>query len=212
MFVIGLTGGMGTGKSEAAGMLEQMGARVIKADEVGHRVYDRGTEGWRAVVDAFGEGILAPSGEIDRQRLGRLAFSSPEQLRRLNETVHPLMRRLMEQRLGKLEGEGARAVVLEAAILLEAGWDELVDEVWVIVAPDTVATERIRARTGMPREEIGRRIGAQMPEAERTRRATVVIENAGDLDALRRQVQSWWSQRVTQGVAGRCQSNTSRAT
>ena len=201
MLVIGLTGGIGTGKSEVASILAKLGAVVISADQVGHDAYHPGSEAWRGVVNAFGSDILQPGGEIDRRKLGAIVFSDAEQLARLNGIMHPRMARMVAERLEHLRAQGVPVVVVEAAVLLEAGWDSLVHDVWVTDSPPEVVVQRIQARNSLGEAEVRKRIDSQMPAAERLARATVVVDNAGDMDALQRKVRSLWESRVTKRMA-----------
>lgn len=194
MIVIGLTGGPGTGKSTVAAMLARRGAAVIEADRLGHQAYAPGTEGWQAVVEAFGPEILGPDNTVDRARLGALVFADPEKLRRLNAIVHPIIRRLITEQLEKYRNAGARVVVVEAALLFEAGWDDLVDEVWVTQAPPEVAIARYVERTGLPEDEVRRRVAAQLDAAEKLRRAHRVIDTSGSLAEVERQVDRLWDE------------------
>lgn len=196
MKVIGLTGGIGTGKTEVSRILQGLGAEVISADAMGRQAYARGAEGWRRVVDEFGEGVLGPDGEVDRTKLGAAVFSDERRLRRLNAIVHPLIRSLVEKRLGELGDRGTRVAVIEAALLLEAGWVDMVDEVWVVTADEDTAVARAAARSGLKSEAIRARVGAQMPQSERVARADVVIENTGNLDRLRARVTEVWKNRI----------------
>ncbi|MEE8346802.1 MAG: dephospho-CoA kinase, partial [Dehalococcoidia bacterium] len=139
MYVIGLTGGIGSGKSTVAQMLEGEGAALLSADAVGHEVYLPDQPAWREVVEVFGRQIVAPDRAIDRKKLGAIVFSDPEQLRRLNAITHPRMKELMREKLEEERKRGARVTVLEAALLFDAGWDDLTDEVWVTMAPPEVA-------------------------------------------------------------------------
>ncbi len=190
--VIGLTGGIGTGKSTAAAILADLGAHVIDADKVGHAVYLPGTAGFRAVVDAFGPDVVAADGTIDRRRLGARVFGDPAALARLNAIVHPLIAGEIRDRLLAAQAEPARTpIVVEAAILMEAGWG-FFDEVWAIVTEREAAIARVCASRGLTRDEVERRIDAQMPAAERRRRAHRVIENDGTPAALRAQVEAAW--------------------
>ena len=196
MIVIGLTGGIGSGKSEVSRMLKELGATVIDADRVGHEAYRPHTESWKDLVDEFGRDILLPNGEIDRKKLGARVFSSPQDLARLNAIVHPRMYTMMEERLEALRRQGTEVVVMEAAVLIEAGWTPLVDEVWVTTAPEDVAVQRIRQRNGMPGEEVRQRIRSQLSSEERAKQAAVVIENSGGMEELRERVREAWSSRV----------------
>ena len=196
MLVIGLTGGIGTGKSEVARLLQSLGAAVISADEVGHEAYVPDSESWREVVDTFGKEILQPSGEIDRQKLGAIVFSDPQQLEKLNAIMHPRMARMVADRIQVLRDQGASTVVVEAALLFEAGWDSLVDEVWTTDSSVELVVERLQARNGMDEKESRRRIGSQMDRAERIERSDLVVDNSSDVSALEQTVMGLWDSRV----------------
>jgi len=128
MIVIGLTGGIGSGKSTVAQFLAELGAVVLNADEVGHEAYRPHTETWQELVNAFGSGILQPDDEINRKKLGEIVFADSQALTRLNQIVHPRMFRMMQERIEGWREQGVEVVVLEAAILFEANWTSLVDE------------------------------------------------------------------------------------
>lgn len=196
MLVIGLTGGIGTGKSEVARLLQSLGAAVISADEVGHEAYAPNSESWREVVDTFGKEILQPSGEIDRQKLGAIVFSDPQQLEKLNAIMHPRMARMVADRIQVLRDQGASTVVVEAALLFEAGWDSLVDEVWTTDSSVESVVERLQARNGMDEKEARRRIDSQMDPAERIERSDLVVDNSSDVSALEQTVMALWDNRV----------------
>ncbi|GBD10947.1 Dephospho-CoA kinase [bacterium HR23] len=196
MVVIGVTGGIGTGKSTVTSILRELGAVVIDADKIGHEAYRPGTQAWQEVVEAFGKDILLPSGEVDRKRLGALVFNDPQALARLNAIMHPKMYTMAQERIQQAKAQGHRVIVLEAAVLLEAGWDPLVDEIWVVTAPEEVAVQRVQARSGLSREAVLARLRAQMPQEERVKRAHVVVENAGSLEDLRRTVEDLWRKRI----------------
>jgi dephospho-CoA kinase len=192
--VIGLTGGIGSGKSTVAAMLAGRGARVIDADRIGHEVYRPGTEGFRRTVEAFGGGIVAPDGTIDRRALGAIVFTDPAARARLNAVVHPLIAAEIAQQVAAAGGAAQHApIVIEAAILLEAGWRPLVDRLWVVTARPETAIARVMASRGLSRDEVERRLAVQGPDAERRRAADLVIENDGDLEALRRAVDEAWA-------------------
>jgi dephospho-CoA kinase len=190
MLVIGLTGGIGTGKSEVSRILKELGAEVIDADRVGHEAYSPHTAIWREVVDTFGDRVLGPTGEIDRKRLGAIVFSDPEAMDALNAIMHPRMADIIREQIGGLREQGANLVVLEAALLIEAGWQSLVDEVWVTHATGGQVEERLRRRNGLTEEQIRSRVRAQMPFEERSRHAQVVVHNSGSLEELRHEVES----------------------
>lgn len=196
MLVIGLTGGMGTGKSVVARMLRKLGAAVVDADETGHEAYLPGTDGWRAVVKAFGRGILSPDDTVDRKKLGALVFNEPKALMRLNAILHPRMYDMMKERLAQLEGQGTKVAVLDAAVLIETGWDKLADEVWVVTAPAETVVERLKQRGHLDEQSIRARVRTQPTQGERVKHADVVIDNSGSVEALERRVKELWDSRV----------------
>ena len=200
MLVIGLTGGIGTGKSEAARHMVALGAELIDADLVGHEAYTPHAEAWRQVVGAFGEGILQPDGEIDRRSLGAIVFSDPEQLARLNGIMHPLMARMVQKKIDALRVGGAGVVVVEAALLFEAGWDSLVEEVWVTDSPEEAVIRRLSQRNGMNEEEARRRVSSQMGRPERLGRADIVIDNSADVGAMLTSIDELWETRVKERI------------
>ena len=176
MHVIGLTGGIGSGKSTVAKVLEEQGASVLSADLIGHEVYNPGRPAWQELVSEFGHDIVAPDGTIDRKKLGAIVFSDPKHLARLNSIVHPRMKGMMRERLAALTREGVDIAVLEAALLFEAKWDDLADEVWVTVVPPEVAAKRTAERSNLSEEQVLERIKSQMSNEERVRGADVVID------------------------------------
>lgn len=196
MVVIGLTGGIGTGKSEVARVLQELGATLIDLDKLGHETYRPHTQCWRELVAAFGEDILQPSGEIDRKKLGAIVFNNPQALAKLNAIVHPQMRRMLEERIKELQSQGIRHIVVEGAIIIETGWAALTDEVWMTAAPEEMVVQRVQARNNLPAESILARIRSQMPQEERIKHAQVVIWNDGDLAQLQECTKEQWHQRM----------------
>lgn len=193
MLTIGLTGGIGSGKSTAARFLAELGAPVIDADKVGHMIYEPGEPAYHELVREFGDQIIDPTGRVDRKRLGAIVFSDPESLARLNAIVHPRMleriRALIDER--RAAGE-KQPIVVEAAILIEAGWDAVCDEVWLVSVPAEVAIERLGRDRGISPDEARRRLAAQMSDAERRRHATLVIDNIGTAEDLRAKMTQMW--------------------
>jgi len=188
MKVIGLTGGIGSGKSTVTEYLAELGAVIIDADKVGHEAFEPDTPAWHDVVAAFGKDVVAPSGEIDRKKLGPLVFNNPESLARLNEIMHPRMYDMMKERIEAYREQGVGVVVMEAAILIEANWTPLVDEVWVTVAGESSVIERLKQQRGMEEEQILARIRSQLSAEERIEKADVVIHNDGDLEEMKAKV------------------------
>jgi dephospho-CoA kinase len=188
MKVIGLTGGIGTGKSAAAQILQELGAEVIDADKVAHELYAPGTSGWEAVVGAFGREILDPQGRIDRKRLAAIVFKDRQARERLERIMHPLVTEEIRRRIDALRTRGTSHVVVEAALLIEAGWHSLVDEVWLLTAPPEVVHHRLKELRGMEPGDIAARQSAQLTDEARRVFAHRVIENAGTLSELREQL------------------------
>ncbi len=196
MLVIGLTGGIGTGKSEVTRQLEALGASIISADQVGHEAYTPNTEAWEQVVAAFGDDILQDDGEIDRRKLGAIVFSDPSQLEKLNQIMHPRMARMVSDKIEVFRGQGVNVVVVEAALLFEAGWDALVEEVWATDSPEDSVIGRLKERNGLSEEEAKKRINSQMDRAERIERSDFVINNSGDMAELGNAIKELWDRRV----------------
>ncbi len=192
MYVIGLTGGIGSGKSTVVRMLEQKGAVLLSADAVGHEVYLPDRPAWQEIVDAFGRQVVAADGTIDRKKLGAIAFSDPQQLQSLNAITHPRMKEMMREKLQAERAGGTQVAVLEAALLFDAGWDDLTDEVWVTVVPPELAARRTAERSGLSVEEVLSRIRAQMSNEERIARSQVVIDTGCPLERTRKQVDEEW--------------------
>ena len=191
--IIGLTGGIASGKSTAATYLGEKGASVIDADRLGHRAYEPDTKAFREVAEAFGADVVGADGQIDRKVLGGKVFGDPEALDRLTGIIWPEI-----ASLASAEFEAARSarpdapIVLEAAVLLEAGWEEMVDEVWVVVVDPDTAVARATARDGVDEAAVRKRIASQQSNDARRKKADVVIDNIGDEAALRAQLDSQW--------------------
>ncbi len=196
MVVIGLTGGIGVGKSEVSRILAGHGAVIIDTALLGHEAYAPGTVPWRAVVKAFGRDILLPDAQIDRKILGDIVFSDPEELDRLNGIMRPAIADMIRERLRAAERQGRQVAVIDSATLIEAGWTELVDEVWLTTAPEDEIYRRLRVRSGLSVRAIAERIEAQISDEERRAHADVVIINNGSLTDLRVQVEQWWAERI----------------
>jgi dephospho-CoA kinase len=196
MVVIGLTGGIGAGKSEVSRILAGHGAAIIDTALLGHEAYAPGTAPWRAVVQAFGRDILLPDAQIDRKILGDIVFSDPEALEQLNGIMRPALNNMITERIRDAGRQGYRVIVLDSATLVEAGWTELVNEVWVITAPRDDIFERLRRRSGLSIKAIVERMESQLSDEERKAHADVVIENDGSLTDLRNAVEALWAGRI----------------
>lgn len=192
MFIIGLTGGILSGKSTVAQMLVEKGAGHIDADKMGHEAYEPHTKTWQKVIDAFGTGILKENEEIDRQKLGDIVFNDPESLARLNRIVHPQIGRLVVEELEKLRSKGVDVVVIEAILLIEARWTNIVDEVWVTVAPEETVLKRLQNRGSLSEEQARARIRAQLSSEERAKYGDVLINTDCDLSEVKAMVDELW--------------------
>jgi dephospho-CoA kinase len=191
--VICLTGGIASGKSTAARFLAAQGARVIDADLLGHRAYEPGSPAHASVAAAFGQDVIGADGRIDRKALGAKVFGKPDALKKLTDIVWPAIRALAEAEIKQARAEGkVRVIVLEAAVLFEAGWDDIGDEVWVNVIDREHAIARAMQRDSVPREAIERRIDAQLSNEERIARADVVIDNNGTQAQMLAQLRQHW--------------------
>jgi dephospho-CoA kinase len=196
--VIGLTGGIGSGKSTVARRLAELGARVIDADRVGHEVIEPGAEAYDEIVRAFGREILGPDGRIERKKLGALVFADQQKLGALNAISHPRMAERMARQIEQFRQ--ARpippAIVLDAAILFQAGWERLCDRVWTVSASDGAAVERITARDALEPSQVRARLAAQWSNAEREARAQRTIRNEGTVEDLLAEVDRLWREEV----------------
>ena len=192
MHVIGLTGGIGTGKSTVAAFLEKQGATILNADRIGHEVYVPGRPAFHELVEAFGREIVGEDGNIDRKKLGGIVFSDPKQMTRLNSVVHPRMKGIMREKLQDLARSGTAIAVIEAAILFEARWDDLADEVWVTSAPPEIAAQRVAERSALSLEQVKKRIKSQMSDEKRVSRASAVIDTSGDMESTITNAREKW--------------------
>ncbi len=212
-YLIGLTGGIACGKSTVVAMLAALGARTIDADRVTHRVQRPGTPTYEQIVASFGPQILSsPNGPIDRRALGNIVFSNPTMLRRLEQIVHPAVRAEIQafiQAAATDGGYGTRlqplprpVVVIDAIKLIESGWADQCQQVWVITCDEAQQIERLVTTRSMTEQEAQRRIAAQVSQASRLDRATVVINNSGSQADTRAQVEAAWQQVVAEMNAG----------
>jgi len=192
MLRVGLTGGIGAGKSEVSGRLAAQGAVLIDADAIAREVVAPGTQGLVAVTEAFGAGVLRPDGALDRGRLGEIVFADPAKLERLNQIVHPLV----GQRMAELEQDaGAGAIVVHDVPLLaenrlSAGYDLVI----VVDAPEHIQLERLVKQRGMSQEQAEARMAAQVSRDDRLAIADLVVDNSSSLAELDRQVGDLWAE------------------
>jgi len=189
MLILGLTGGIATGKSTVARMFVELGAIHIDADRLSREVVAPGEPAWWAIVDRFGCAMLREDGQLDRKALAALVFSDPQKLAALNKITHPPIITLIRERLAEAQASGAGLVVLEAPLLYEAGLDSEVDRVVVVAAAEATQLERLLQRDRLLESEARQRMAAQIPLSEKIRRAHYCLDNNGSLEDTRRQVQ-----------------------
>lgn len=192
MLRVGLTGGIGAGKSEVSARLAAQGAVVIDADTIAREVVEPGTEGLAEVVEAFGPEVLLPDGTLDRPRLGDIVFADPELRSKLNAIVHPRVGARMAE-LEQAAGPGA-IVVLDVPLIAESGRTDAYDLIVVVDAPPRVQVDRLVRRRGMTREQARARMEAQASREQRLAIADIVVDNSGSLGELDRQVGDLWTE------------------
>jgi len=201
MLKIGLTGGIGTGKTEVSNILQTLGATVIDADEVAHSFYAPGMPVWQEIVDEFGESVLCANGEIDRAKLAGIVFADEKFLSRLNEIVHPKTRSEIERRLQLMVEGGKKVVVIEIPLLVESilngnSWGLIFDEIWVMSSDKKKVIQRVMNRNQLNEDSVLSRIDSQVSQKMRLSYADVVIDNEGTLAQLKQKVTSLWHQKI----------------
>ncbi len=192
MLLVGLTGGIGSGKSTVARMLEERGAVVFDADALAREAVEPGTPGHDAVVERFGANVLAPGGELDREALASIVFADPAARRDLEAIVHPEVRRLLAEGCEAYQGSD-RIVVFSAPLLVETGMHTAFEVLVVVSAPVQTQIERLLRDRAMSEEQVRARIAAQAPLEEKAAVADVIVDNDGTLEELRGQVDGLWN-------------------
>lgn len=196
MQIIGLTGGIGTGKTEVASILQELGAVVIHVDRLGHEAYKPGTEVWKELIETFGQELVGPTGEIDRKLLGKMVFADRKARTKLESIVWPRIGELLRKRINDLSTKKTDTIVLEAALLIEAGWHTLVDEIWITCSTKDLVAERLRSRNpDLSNEEIVERVNSQSSFKDKVNLVNVVVNNTATLADLRAQVKTLWKTR-----------------
>ena len=187
--IIGLTGGIGSGKSTVSKFLREFGITVVDADEISRELVRPGMPAWKDIVEKFGQDILLSDGTIDRAKLGKEVFASPEQLKRLNEITHPRIIGETKKRVSKLKlNKPEIPIVVDAALLIESGYYKEMDKVLVVDADEELRVKRIMERDLLSIAEIKKRIQAQMPLKEKLKYADIVIDNNGTKENLKVQL------------------------
>ncbi len=197
MRIIGLTGGIASGKSMVAQILEVLGGVVIDADQLARAVVALGEPAYHAIVAEFGEGILKPDRTINRGALAKIVFADPQARRRLELITHPAIGQRAEEKLAALREAGTAVVIYMAPLLIEAGATSRVDEVWVVYADRQTQVARLMHRDGISRAEALQRLAAQMPMEEKRMYGKVVIDNRGTPEETERQVREIWEREIS---------------
>ncbi|HJV67458.1 MAG TPA: dephospho-CoA kinase [Geomonas sp.] len=196
MRVIGLTGGIASGKSSAAVILERLGASVVDADHLAREVVEPGEEALSRIVESFGAGILNSDGTLNRAALGQIVFSDPTARRALEGITHPAIRKRADERLARLREAGVAVTFYVAPLIFEAGLEERFDEIWVVYLDKETQLLRLMARDGLDREAALARIASQMPMEEKKKRGKVVIDNSGSREELEAEVNRIWREEI----------------
>lgn len=189
MLKIGLTGGIASGKSTVAEILREMGAVVIDADKIAHEVIEPKSVAWQEIVDWQGEGILASDCRIDRRVLGGIVFADKDAKAKLEAITHPHILRSIDEQIKAYEAAGLKTVVLDIPLLIECGWQDKVDQIWLVYVEPEVQLRRLQARGGFSEAEAHLRIAAQMSLAEKMRFADLIIDNGKSLAETRQQIE-----------------------
>ena len=187
--LVGLTGGIATGKSTVSNMLRGLGAEIIDADQLARQVVEPGQPAWREIVEKFGRDVVNSDGTLDRKKLGAIVFANPEQRKRLEAITHPAIRARVKARVDELAARGFAGIVFyDAAILIEALGHQDMDRIVVVMTDEPTQVARLRGRDGADEAEGRRKIASQMPLAEKAKLADYVIDNSGDREATAEQV------------------------
>lgn len=203
MYVIGLTGNIGSGKSIVTKRLGALGARVICADAVARKIVRPQSEGAMRIREAFGSQVFLPDGSLDRKALGRIVFNDEEARKKLDALLHPLMIQDIEETLDAWEKETPDAIaVVDAALLIETGLHEAADEVWMVEARDDIRLQRIMRRDGLSASQARARMESQMPSDEKKRFARHILTNNESHEKLLAQVDALWAQ-TTARISGK---------
>jgi dephospho-CoA kinase len=196
MRIIGLTGGIASGKSSVARILEALGVVVVDADQLAREAVAPGGDSYSSIVADFGEGILNPDRTINRRALAKIVFADSAARRHLERITHPAIARLAEERLTALRNRGTPVVVYMAPLLIEAGVSSRVDEIWVVYADRETQVARLMLRDGLSRDEALQRLAAQMSMEEKRTYGRIVIDNSGTPEETESQVKDLWEREI----------------
>jgi dephospho-CoA kinase len=199
MMVIGLTGGIASGKSTVSAKLKELGAAIIDVDILARGVVSKGEIAYNRIVQCFGENILLPSGEINRKRLGGIVFSNKEKLALLNSITHPEIINRVKEEIQKRKAEGAKVIVVDAAILIEMGLHKYVDSVWVVIVDRDTQIKRLIERDKFDYKDSENRIDSQFTNEVRKKYADVIIDNNKPIDEVGKKLEELWNNIISGG-------------
>ena len=200
MRIIGLTGGIASGKSTVASILSEFGATIIDADKIAREIVEPGKSALREIHKAFGDDILLADGSLNRQRLGEMIFNDPTKRQLLNSIVHPKIIEECQKRLEYYKQAGKQAVILEVPLLIEIGMDAMVDEVWLVAADTQTQINRLIKRDGLSKGQALKRIEAQMSLEEKIPKADIIIDGQLSIDEVRSYLKILWNNVLATGV------------
>ncbi len=193
-FVLGITGGIATGKSTAVEVFQKYDFPIVDGDQVARQVVEPGTPGGAAVVSEFGDDILQKNGSLDRKKLGRIVFSDKQKLDRLNQILNPYIRSEILRQIEKGKSE-APLVIADIPLMYEGHYDHYMDQVAVVYLPEEIQLERLMKRDNLSLEEASKRIKSQLSMEEKRRRADIFFDNQGTIQQLQEQITSWLRQK-----------------
>jgi len=196
MFVIGITGGIGVGKTTVTNILSKMGVDVLLADNLAHEVYPEGSDSWNQIVEYFGVGILDTDNQINRKKLANCVFTDSNALKKLNDIVHPPLRNMINSILRDKAENQVQFVLLEAAILVFAGWQDIVDEIWLVQTPRELVKNRLSKIGKFNSKDLGNRLNAQMHYFDNKELADIIIDNSSTKEALELKISKLWESRI----------------
>lgn len=195
--VIGLTGGIASGKSTVSRYLEELGAAIIDADSIARQLVQPHKPAWKEIKDCFGSDVFDEKGNLNRKKMAELIFTSPVLREKLNSIIHPKVIAATRELIKEKKREAVPLIVVDAPLLIEAGMTDLVDKVWVIAVPEEVQLDRLMERDGLTREQALKRLRSQMPLQEKLAYADRVIDNSGSPEQTRRYLKSLYQEAVS---------------
>lgn len=191
--VIGLTGGIASGKSTISSILKELGAYIVDADIIARSVVQKGEKAYNEIVQHFGGEILMPNGEINRKKLGHIVFSDSEKLELLNHITHPEIIKRVKEKVDEYKQKGAKAIVIDAAILIEAGLDYYCDSIWLVSVDEETQMRRLMERDKLAYSDALNRINSQYTNEKKSRFADVIIDNNKPIEEVKEKVKELYN-------------------